>query len=130
MAEATPSYQYPVFNAERPKEGPKAVGVSCDFSASTTFTANFLLSQAQQQMSMIQSVFVDNSLNAHDVDISVDVINQLLKVPPNSQGYFPLLAPKNTKLTLSSSGGVKVDFIFINVPMPAACWPTLNAFNP
>ena len=129
MTTLTPSYDTAVFNAQIPKEGPKAVPLTADFSAHSSYDINFLLTMAQQFMSIIQGVYVDNSANGHEVSITVGTINQLVKCPANSQGYFPLFVPKNAVITVSDPSGAstsKVAFIFYNIPMPAAVWGGLT----
>lgn len=115
-----------VFNGLIPPEGPKVVPLSADFSAAASYTINFLLTQSQQFMSQIVSVFVDNSTNDQEVSITVGVINQVLKIPAHSQAYLPLFAPKNTVLTVASTGAHVVGFFFVNVPLPAAVWGSLT----
>lgn len=111
-----------ISNAVIPPEGPKAMAVLADFSASASFDINLLLTQSQQFMTAVQAVFIDNADNGSPVTIKSSVINQRLICPPNSQGYFPLMVAKNGTLSVSSSGAVKVAFIFLNVPVPAAVW--------
>ena len=118
---------YPIFNAQVPKEGPKAIALVAPFTSSAqSFDVNLLLTQSLQFMSLVQAVFVDNSANAVGVTITVTQIGQQLKVPANSQGYLPLLVTKNSKLTISSTvtTAANVTVIFLNVPVPAAVWAT------
>ena len=56
-----------VFNAQVPKEGPKAMGVTAAFGngpgQAAEYDINLYLTQAQQYMTQVSSVFVDNSEN-------------------------------------------------------------------
>jgi hypothetical protein len=113
----------PIFNAIVPREGPKALAITAPFTAqNTSFDINLLLTQSQQFMSQVQAVFVDNSANADQVTISTQVLGQTLRIPPGSQAYLPLPVAKNDVLTVATAGEVNVQFIFLNVPVPAAVW--------
>jgi hypothetical protein len=112
-----------VFNAQIPKEGPKATAVVIPFtSTDTSFDLNLLLTQSQQFMSLVQAAFVDNSDNPADLEIVTSVLFQSLIIPAGSQAYVPLLTPKNATLTFNSTGAVTVRVILLNVPVPAAVW--------
>ena len=119
-----------IFNASIPKEGPKALGVVAPFGSGSgraaSFDINLLLTQSQGYMSIVQAVFVDNSLNSDEVAIGVSVIGQSLKVPANAQAYLPLLVPKNATITVASAGDANVGFVFVNVPLPACVWGGLS----
>lgn len=120
----------PVQNSYMPPEGPKAVSVRADFSQSKAYDINLLLAESLQQLSMIQGVFVDNSGNNAQVDIGVSVINQTVKISAESQGYYPIFAPKNATITVRDHSGTSsatISLTFYNMPMPASNWG--NAFN-
>lgn len=112
-----------VFNAQVPKEGPKAAPISIPFTAvNTQFVLQQLLTQSGQWMSMVQGLFIDNSSNPEALYITTAVLNQTVKVKPGQMGYIPLLAPKNANVTFTSSGEVTVNVILLNVPVPAQLW--------
>lgn len=116
-------YDIAITNAQIPKEGPKALPLGIPFSdTKLIFKLNFLLTMGQQYMSQVQGVYVDNAANSEPVTFNVGVINQTLEFPANSQGYIPLLVPKNAELTVASEGAVTVRMIFLNVPVPAQIW--------
>ena len=116
---------YPIFNAQVPKEGPKALSIVAPFTtAIQSFDVNLLLTQTQLYMSLVQAAFIDNSANSAAVSITIEQLGQTVTVPANSQAYLPLLVTKNSKLVISSpvTGDVNVTVIFLNVPVPAAVW--------
>lgn len=116
-------FDTPIFNALIPAEGPKALSIVAPFDGSGgSFDVNLLLTQSQQFMSMVQAVFIDNSLNASGVVITSSGVNQTLKCPAHSQAYLPLLVTKNGALNVQSAGAANVTFIFLNVPLPAIVW--------
>jgi hypothetical protein len=120
----------PVFNATIPKEGPKSLPVTCDFSVVGTYDIDLTLIQSQQRMSVVQSVFVDNTLNGQKTTITINGNSQTLVIPAGGQAYLPLLAAKPTIITVASTGGVVVPMIFLNVPVPACVWDTTGSSSP
>lgn len=123
-ASGTQYYDTPVFNALVPKEGPKALAINAPFtSQNSSFSIDLTLSQTQQYISVVQGLFVDNSLNADIVEISIGGnTGQVIKFPAGGQGYIPILASKPTNFVVSTQGAVNVLFIFLNVPVPAIIW--------
>ena len=79
------------------------------------------------QIDNIQSMFVDNSANSASVSATFSLSNQKVVIPPYSQGWIPIIAPKPAKVAFASTGGVNVPFFFVNVPMPAEVWSTLQS---
>jgi hypothetical protein len=120
----------PVFNATIPKEGPKSLPVTCDFSVVGTYDIDLTLIQSQQRMSVVQSVFVDNTLNGQKTTVTINGNSQTLVIPAGGQAYLPLLAAKPTIITVASTGGVVVPMIFLNVPVPACVWDTTGSSSP
>lgn len=120
---------FPTFNAQVPPEGPKVVSVLADFSKSPAYDFNTTLTQASGSQRAVSGVYVDNSANSHEVQIVVSVINQVLKVPANSQAYLTLFVPKNATITVSDPSGaatVAVPFMFVNFPLANAVWGGLT----
>lgn len=119
-----PTLQYidiPIFNQLVPKEGPKAISVALDFTATSSYELDLQNLQSRTVISAIQTVFVDNSNCTEATIINVNNTYQTLKIPPGAQGYFPLLAPNPPRFAFSGSGGI-CHIQLINVPMPLATW--------
>jgi hypothetical protein len=114
--------QTQVYNAVIPKEGPKSVSVPLNFALNASFLLDFTLAYLQTTMTVVQAVWVDNSLNASEVTISVDNTGQSIKVPPNAQGTFPVIAAIRPRITVASAGNVVVPTLWLNVPLPLAVW--------
>lgn len=115
-------YSVPIFNAQIPPEGPRAVNLLVPFSQGSSFTSNLLMAQSGKIISQIQALFVDNASNSHTVTITTGVLGQRLIFPSTSAGYVPLLAAKNDILTFSTTGTTDIHIQLINVPVPAAVW--------
>lgn len=126
---AGPYLSQAIFNALIPKEGPKAIPITFDFSAANAYGADFTIAQQTGVISVIQCLYVDNSNNPDELVISNQALGQAIKIPAYTQGYYPVLSPNSPKFTLASAGGVPVTVFFINVPLPAISWSTSGNFE-
>jgi hypothetical protein len=115
-------------NAQIPREGPRACPIVIPFTnTDTEFQVNLLLTQARLFMSLVATIYVDNSLNSAQLTIKTSVVNQVMIIPAYAFAYLPIMVPKNAMLDLSSSGAVNVGLDLINVPIPACVWQSGNA---
>jgi len=118
----------PVFNALIPEEGPKALLVNVLFPTYSTLLIDLTLTQQQQRLSVVQSVFIDARNATSPVFLTVQLSNQVIEAAPGSQGYYPLLVPQSgAKFTCASSSTQPVALFFINVPVPADVWNSAGA---
>lgn len=112
-----------VFNAQVPKEGPKAAGVSLPFDGTVTeVDINLLLTETLQFMSLVQAIYVDNSANPQELTITVSVLEYSMKVPGNSQAFLPLMVPTRAVLKFKSNAVNAIPIVLLNVPVPAVVW--------
>jgi hypothetical protein len=114
---------FPVFNALVPKEGPKIIPMSFDFSAAAGYAVNLLSQYQKKVISGVQCIYIDNSLNSSPVTLTFGTSNQKIICPPLTQGYFPVLMPNAPSMTIASAGGVVVPIDLINVPIQSQVWP-------
>lgn len=114
--------QTAVFNSLVPPEGPKAVTIPLDFSTATSFEIDFTQAYAQGVISVVQTLWCDNSGNADDVIFTVAGSNQTIVVPAATQGSFPVISAIRTKINVVSSATGIVKCIFLNVPLPIGTW--------
>lgn len=105
-----------------PKEGPKSSPMRFDFTAAPVYTIDFTQFQQQNQLTLIQTVFIDNTANTSPTSLIFDGTDQTLIAPALSQGYYPILTQKLAKATIASSGAFLVKVQFINVPIPPSVW--------
>lgn len=106
------------------KGGPKALHVPMVFPAGVT-TLDFHLFQraAQRDIEFIQSMYVDNSLNANTLIFKFNGLNQVVTVPATAQGVFPIIVPmSNPKFSVTTTGPLTIDAYFLNIPLPYASW--------
>src|SRR6185437_8815590 len=116
------SGQIQTFNARMPAEGPKAIPLTFDFSQYPSYEVDFTLAQMQQRLSVVQSVWVDNSANPEPVSLNVSMSGQIIVCPAYSQGVFPCIAALRPKIIVSCSGTSIIVCVFMNVPLPANVW--------
>lgn len=116
-------------NQVTPKEGPRVLPVSVDLSVGDGDEVSLSLTQVLQQgiLSMMQAIYIDNADIADAFVILVKETNQRIVCPPNSQGFFPLIASgQAVNLTMQSTAtsGI-VTLLFLNMPFPASVWSVL-----
>jgi len=124
--------QIPTFNQLVPKEGPKAIPLSLDFSVTSSYYLDYQNMQARAFMSEVQCLFIDNSNNNAQLTVLINGTFQLLKVDAFTQGYYPVLVPSPIRLTFSTpqnaalggATGTPVSIFLMNIPMAGAVWTT------
>lgn len=120
---------FPVYNALIPKEGPKVLPYTCNFGTNSSYVIDLQNAQASGKISLVQTVYIDNSLNAQPVTVTSNTTNQKVTAPPYYQGYFPILSQNPPRFTISSAGTVSVGIMLMNIPVQAQSWSSSqNAF--
>lgn len=107
-----------------PCEGPKALPYLMDFSAAAEYDFDFTQQWQQQTFSTIQCCYIDNSLNASPVTVTVNGTGQTITCPANSQGFFTLLTVPPPQFAVVSAGSVVVQIIWLNFYIPPTVWST------
>jgi hypothetical protein len=120
----TQTYPISTLNVLTPKEGPKVIPVTFDFSLATSYSFSLELQQQRNQISAVQSAFVDNSANVSPCSIVVGNNLQTVIVPGGWQGWVPLACPNPPTFTLSCTGGAAVRILFCNFQQPTGLWPS------
>lgn len=118
----TPQYGFTPFYAEVPKEGPKSIPQRIDFTTNVSWSIDFSNLTANETITMIQTLFIDNSNNSDSLSVVFEGTQQTLICPPLAQGYFPILTQNWPKCVVSTSGGVVILIEFINIPIPPSVW--------
>lgn len=114
--------QVQLLNGLVPKEGPRAVPVQLDFTATTTAELDFALAQAQARLTGVQAIWIDNTNSGSDLVIVAQSTGQRIVVKARHQGSFPVIGAIPPKFVLTSSGGVIIESLWLNVPIPANEW--------
>lgn len=120
------SIQLPT-NQQLPDEGPKAIPVRLDFTPSSPATLTYVLDLeliwSQAKISMIQTIFIDNSQNSNALSVTVNGTGQIIVAAANTQGYYAVLCPNPPKLSFSSaSSSVALVVFLINIPISGVVW--------
>lgn len=109
-------------NQQQSPNGPTAVPASFDFSVATSYAVDLTLLQSQAVLDFVQTIFIDNSLNASPCQVVIAASAQTIECPPASQGWFPVLVPSPGRLLFNSVGGVVVKVELCNFPVAPAVW--------
>jgi hypothetical protein len=116
-----------VSNNQVPTEGPKVIPVTLDFSAGQSFLVNLSYQQQQLQISQIQSVYIDNSLNAEPLVLSIGNNLQSVSIPGGMQGYLNIDCPNPPIITATCTGGERAKVIFQNFEAQPILWSSGGA---
>lgn len=114
--------QFSVNGQMVPEEGSRAVPLTLDFSVTGVYSLDLYNFIARNLISMVQAIFVDNSLSAAPLLINMPNSGQNIIVPPNAQAYLSVLAPNPAKFNFISSGGVVVPVTLLNYPVTNCVW--------
>lgn len=119
--------QIGVFNALVPKEGPKSVFLPLDFTTVSEVLVDFTQAYEKTVMTVVQTVWCDNSANSVPVSFTVQGTGQTVIVPAGAQATLPVIAAIRPKITVENSGGGILPCIFLNVPLPAVVYGVSGA---
>jgi hypothetical protein len=115
----TTLFPVPINTGKIPKEGPNAVPILYDFSGGVlSYTTDMTQIHQAGKISLVQSIFVDNSANNGAVTVSAAGLNQAVSVQAGGQGVFPILVGGQAVFNVSSTGTVNATISYINVAMP------------
>lgn len=110
--------------ADIPAEGPIAVPVPINFANGNPQILDISQQVQQGRISLVQSLFVDNSGNDDPVSIQIGYPTALQTIvcPSNSQGYFPILSPNPAKFQISSNSTGSILLVLLNSPVAGVVW--------
>lgn len=76
------------------------------------------------RIDFIQSVWIDNSLNASSITLTITsaIGSQSILVQANTQGIYPVIAAGKVKWSAASAGNVQVPLIWSNTAKPFVQW--------
>lgn len=114
--------QQAIYNSLVPPEGPKVVSIPLDFTATQSVELDFTLAYAQTTISVVQCLWIDNFNNAQSLTVTVAGTQQTIEVPAQAQGVFPIIAAIRPKISITTTGGVIIPSLWLNVPLPVGVW--------
>lgn len=112
-------------NQQIPMEGPLALGINLDFSVNLGYTIDLLNLIQTGQISMIQTIYVDNHGNTQTLLITMNGSGQTVEIGAKTQGYYAVLCPNPAKLAFVASATIAtgpVQVFLINVPIAGVVW--------
>ena len=113
-------------NQMAPPEGALTLNLLLDFSslvAGDSFTFDMANYQTQGKFSIVQSIFIDNSLNTVALVVTEQTTGHVIVAAPHTQGWYNIVAQVPTRLNFSSQGGpAGVRIMISNMPIPGAVW--------
>ncbi len=112
-----------VQNLGVPPEGPKAAPLTLDFSQTSSYQLNFQSIIDQNYVSVIQAMYIDNSLNPQPLSITMQGSNQTITIAPGRQAYLNVLAPYPVQVSFSTTGVILVRISLLNFPVTNHDWP-------
>jgi hypothetical protein len=114
-----------VYGGDRPLcEGPRILPIlNIDFSTVTTYSLDYSNQMKMGRMSMIQTVYIDNSQNDGAATVMLST-GQQITAKGRTQGFYNCLAQEPFKVSFESTGGARVSFIFLNFSIQPAQWAT------
>lgn len=112
-----------------PDEKPKAVPLLLDFSGSeSSYTLDADQFQSLNFLKYIQTLFIDLSKSANNLNVFVNNGRQTITALAGSQGYYTILVPNPISLVFSSAAnGVVIPVQLINVAIPPFVWQVAPA---
>ena len=125
----TDFYQGQVFNGLAPKQGPKMLGQVLDFSAVSEIDIDLFEQIVTGQIDYIQTIYVNNTDNNNAIQFEFEGTRQVLNVPANASGNFPVFVSGNSvrvKVTTPAVADLEIPIIWLNVPMPLTQWGPVN----
>jgi|ERR1700757_442711 len=120
-------------NLLKGEKGPFAIPCSCDFGATGIPASGYIIDPGRfynnGAIKTIQSIFFDNSQVNGTTQVYIPAFNQLLSLPPYSQGFFPVLAPLlsgGVMLVTSNAVAGIATVTLLNTQMPGYTWSVLS----
>ena len=110
-----------IANGYAPRNGPLGITKRLEFTASVGEIAfDLYKEESSNDIEFIQSVWVENQNNPNPLEIEFLGTNQILKVPANTQGIYPAIAPNPVVVTCRTTAGNNLNckVILLNMPMP------------
>lgn len=118
----------PVFSQAMSNVGPKAVPLFLNFTDNVTTVIQLDLSSFIDQgfMDFVQCAYIDASLVAAGIIMTIAGSGQNVTIKPNTQGYYPVLAPNPFRVTFTASQpGIGVVPVYLtNMPIAGVVWAT------
>lgn len=105
-------------------ENPRALRCWVTVEAGVPFTVNLEQNISSEQLSNVQSIYIDNSDGSNPVQFIAGKSKQNLTIPQGCQAYLPFLFGDDFQIEVTRADAGRVPFWLVNMPMPALVWST------
>ena len=127
MTTTTNPQPFSVNTGDTPVEGRMTVPFILDFSEAASIKIELTaITQMQNRISVVQTVFVDNSANESSVSFAMQNTGQVLIVPPNAQAYLPMVITNQVTIIAASAGGVLGPLQLLNFGVAPTVWSVVS----
>ena len=115
----------PTGNAVDCKLGRRSIHVTIDFSLGATFSLDLSQIQNSGAMDSVQTLYVDNSGNAGDLNLTMGLTQQTITLPAGAQAYLPILQGNPPVLSINAPVGTPIVNVWLlNFFLPPQIWYT------
>lgn len=113
-----------VFAGAKPTDTPRVLPITVDLTSGNPVSIDMQQPVSLGQVSMVQSLYVDNSANAVPVTVHQLYTQQRITVPARQQGAIPILTGETPRFlfTVPSAATGLFYFFPLNVPLDAEFW--------
>lgn len=105
-----------------PEEGPKLIPLVLDFTQNDTYTLDLSNLMQRGFISMIQTIYADNTDNGGELVILVNTSQQRIIVPAGAEAYLPILVPNPARMSFTSPGAPSITVQLLNFPIAPEVW--------
>lgn len=117
-----PAFQ--LANGFAPKKGP--LGFTDKFvlgTANAPVRKIYTLTEMREIMDIVQAMWIDNSQNGELLIISVQVTEQVLRIPRYWQGTVPIYTILPLEMyAISNQADITIPYMLLNMPQPIGGW--------
>jgi hypothetical protein len=100
-----------------PQGGPKCLPIRLDFATNAEWVLDYSNQTNLGYLDMCQCLWVDNYGNDSILTITIPNSQQTIRVPAQTQGYFPCLCPNPILMRFQSDGGTVQQVTLTNFPI-------------
>jgi hypothetical protein len=104
------------------KKGPMSLPFKLDFTATNILTIDFTGLELQEFLEVVQTIFVDNSLNTAVLIITCSNTGQIITFPAKSCGYVPVLQPIPGTIDIFTTGAIVINIQLLNFHIDPNVW--------
>lgn len=114
---------------EKGQPGPaKSIGTGpLDWTAAALYILDPTQSNQLLEVQNIQSLFIDNASTTGTTTITVAGTGHVLRIPPQSQGFLPLIAGDRPVIQIANASGDGSSQVWLlNIPVLGVLWSNQN----